>query len=369
MGGEPRTDEPGGLDPHESGAVQRRPLHVRITERSVLLVFAGILVGLVVTDVIGVARGIITIAIAAAIGALLIDPPVELLSRHMRRWLAILTTVFVVVIGYGLLNVAVLGDLNHEITRLQDEAPRAAARLEASGRFSESARQFHLEQRVREAIANLKSRTTGGVAQHAAKRFSTYLVGIVLTLFLLSWGPRYARAAFEQVPDPTRRRRYELLTMATIRSARRYLLLALAQAGVAFVLTFAVSRLVNLPAPTPLALFVAIGTLLPYVGVVIGAIPALLLSAGFLSLPRAIVVVALVLALQLVQINVVQPRITREVMYVGPAMLGGALLIGYEIYGLAGALFGYALVVVLTALTDAIGTEPVYAPSGALADS
>jgi predicted PurR-regulated permease PerM len=126
---------------------------------------------------------------------------------------------------------------------------------------------------------------------------------------------------------------------------------------------------VGLPAPTPLALFVALGTLLPYVGVVIGAVPSLLLAAGFLSLPRALLVVAVVLALEVVQINVVQPRITREVMYVGPALIGGAMLVGYEIYGLAGALFGYALVVMITALTDAISTEPVYAPSGALADS
>lgn len=356
-------------EPRTADDADRTSLHLRVTERAVVLVFVGLLVGLVVARVVGEARGVITIAMAAALGALLIDPPVELLSRYMRRWLAILTTLLVVVLGYGLLNAALLGDLNREIAHLKDQAPRAAARIEASGRFSEPAREFRLEQRVREAIDNLKSRTTRGVAQHAAKRFSTYLVGTVLMLFLLSWGPRYARAAFEQIADAARRRRYELVMLATLRTARRYLLLALAQAAAAFMIALATFRVVNLPAPTPLALFVALGTALPYVGIVIASVPALLLAAGFLSLPRALVVVAVVLALELVQINVVQPRVTREVMYGGPALVAVVFLVGYEIYGLGGGLFGYALAVVVLAMTDAIGTEPVYAPSGALADS
>jgi putative heme transporter len=344
-------------------------LHLRVTPRAVLFVFAGIVVGLVVAHVVAEARSIFALFTAAATGALLIDPPVEFFGRWMRRPLAIVVTLLIVAVGYGVIVYGVFGDLDHELNRLQKAAPEAAARIERSGRFSEAARKFHLRTRVEQAIDNLRSRTTKGRAQKVSRRVGVYFVGGVLMLFLLSWGPRYGRAAFDQIDDVRRRRRVETVVFAALQNARRYLLLALAQAAFFGLMTYAVCRLVDLPAPTVLALLVALGSLLPYVGVVIGGVPALLLAAGVSTMPRALIVLSAIFVLQLVQIFVVQPRVTEQVLYAGPALVAVTFLVGYDLYGLGGGLYGYALAIFVLALTDAIGTEPVYAPSGAIADA
>ncbi len=331
--------------------------------------FAGAVVGLGAAHILASARSVLALFTAAAVGALLIDPPVEFFGRHMRRWLAVLVTLLVVAVGYGALVYGVFGDVDHELSRVQREAPLAAARIERSGRFAESARKFHLKRRVEQAIENLRSRTTKGRAQKTARRFGTYVVGIVLVIFLLSWGPRFLMGGLDQVRDLRRRRRMETVVRAALRNTQRYLLLAVAQAAAFGVGSFAVFRLVDLPAPIVLALLVTLASLLPYLGVVIGGIPALLLAAGLSTAPRAYIALAALLVLQLVQIFVIQPRITEHVLYAGPALIAVVFLVGYDLYGLGGGLYGYALAIFVLALTDALGTEPVYAPSGAIADA
>lgn len=346
----------------------QHPVRVRVTERAVLLVVAGVVAGLVLAHVLAEARSVLALFTAAAVGALLIDPPVEFFSRHMRRILAIVLTLVIVAAGYGIVYYGVLHDLSTEVAHLQRDAPRAARRIEQSDRFGDAARKFQLTKRVEQAVETLKKRTSGASAPKAARRFGSYFVGVVLMLFLLSWGPRWLRAACEQIRDPVRRRRVELVTLYAMVHTRRYLLLAVAQAIVAGIVSYSVFWLVGLAAPVALALLVALGTILPYVGTFIGGIPALLLAAGFLSAPRAWTVVAVVLAIQIVQIVVVQPRITEHVLYAGPALIGVTFLVGYELYGLGGGLYGYAIAIAALAVTEAIGTERVYAPSGAVAD-
>jgi predicted PurR-regulated permease PerM len=352
-----------------AGAGDEPLLHLRITPRAVGFVFAGAVVGLAAAHVLASARSVIALFTAAAVGALLIDPPVEFFGRYMRRWLAVLMTLLIVAVAYSAIVYGVFGDVDHELSRLQRDAPVAAARIERSGRFSESARKFHLQRRVDEAIRNLRTRTTKGRAQKTARRFGTYFVGIVLVIFLLSWGPRYLSGGLDQIDDAHRRRRMQTVVLASLRTTQQYLLVALAQAAIFGVASFAVFWLIDLPAPIVLALLMALGSLLPYVGLVIGGIPALLLAVGLSTGPRAYIALATIVALQLVQIFVIQPRVTKRVLYAGPALIAVVFLVGYDLYGLGGGLYGWALAIFALSVSDALGTEPVYAPSGAVADA
>ena len=73
----------------------------------------------------------------------------------------------------------------------------AAAEIEQSDRFGRAAREFRLEERVTEAVNSLSEKQTEQ-AQKAARRVATYLVGGILMLFLLSWGPRMGQGALDQ---------------------------------------------------------------------------------------------------------------------------------------------------------------------------
>jgi len=46
-----------------------------------------------------------------------------------------------------------------------------------------------------------------------------------------------------------------------------------------------------------------------------------------------------------------------RVMYVGPALISVVFLLGYDVYGIGGALFGTAIGVFVMALAGAIGTD------------
>ncbi len=95
---------------------------------------------------------------------------------------------------------------------------------------------------------------------------------------------------------------------------------------------------------------------MPYLGIVLGSIPALLLTAGFRSFAAAGVLLAVFVAMQIGQI-VVQRRLRGRVMYVGPALITVVFLLGYDVYGIGGALFGTAIGVFVMALAGAIGTD------------
>ena len=154
----------------------------------------------------------------------------------------------------------------------------------------------------------------------------------------------------------TRRTRLDEIGSAAIRNGRNYLLIALGQGFLVGFVTWLVCRVADVPAPAPLGLIIGMTSLMPYLGIVLGSIPALLLTAGFRSFAAAGVLLAVFVAMQVGQI-VVQRRLRGRVMYVGPALITVVFLLGYDVYGIGGALFGTAIGVFVMALAGAIGTD------------
>ncbi|HMK10810.1 MAG TPA: hypothetical protein VK461_04485, partial [Acidimicrobiales bacterium] len=101
-----------------------------------------------VREVLSEARHTLALFVAAGISAILLTPLVELLQRWMRRVVAVGLAVVLVVGMIGVVAWGVVGDINHQIDRLQDAAPSAAAKIEQSQRFGKAAREFRLEERV-----------------------------------------------------------------------------------------------------------------------------------------------------------------------------------------------------------------------------
>jgi predicted PurR-regulated permease PerM len=332
-----------------------RSLRVAIAFSSVVALLLVVVFTFAVRSVLSDARHTLALFVAAGISAILLTPLVELLSRWMRRVIAVGVAVVLLLAVTSLVAWGVLGDINLQIDRLQEAAPKAAAQIEQSQRFGNVAREFHLEQRVTEAVNNLGQNTTQQ-AQKAARRVATYVVGGILMLFLLSWGPRMGQGAVAQISDDERRSRIDAVVGTAVRSGRTYLLIALAQGFVVGFVTWVVCRLADVPAPAPLGLIIGLFSAMPYLGIVVGSIPALLLAAGFRSFTAAGVLLAIFLAMQIGQI-VLSRRLRGRVLYVGPALVTVVFLLGYDVYGIGGAIFGTAIGVFAMALADAVGTD------------
>jgi predicted PurR-regulated permease PerM len=320
-------------------------------------VFGFVVLAVLLRGVLVAARRPLGWALASLIVASVLAPLVERLAQHVRRVVALILILLLTAGTIGLVMYGVLHDLNSESNHLYRVAPIAARSIERSPRFGQAARDFKLEQRVTDAVATLRKRSQR-LAGKAASRAGTYFVCAVLTIFLINWGPRMARAAGEQVADPVRRARVEHVAADAFSRWQHYVVATLTQAMAYGVVMWAVCRLLSVPAPTPLALVVAFFSIVPYVGVIAGSIPALLIAAGLESFGRAGVLLAIIVGLQLVHIWVTQPQVVeRSSLYVGPLVLISSITLGYRVYGTGGAVFGSALAILGVALLNAAGVD------------
>jgi predicted PurR-regulated permease PerM len=329
--------------------------NVEIDLRSVALAFGFIVFVVLARGVIVAARRPLGWAVATVIAASFLAPAVERLAEHVRRVVALIIVLLLTAATVGLIMWGVLHDLDRESQHLYRVAPIAARSIERSPRFGQAARDFKLEERVTDAVATLRKRSQS-LAGKAASRAGTYFVCAILTIFMLNWGPRMARSAGEQFTDPERRARIEHIAADAFGRWQHYVVGTVAQALAYGIVMWLVCSALSVPAPTPLALVVAFFSIVPYMGVIVGSIPALLICAGLQSFGRAGVLLAIVMVLQLVHIWVTQPQIVgRSSLYVGPLVLITSITLGYRVYGTGGAVFGSAMAVFLVAVLNAAG--------------
>jgi predicted PurR-regulated permease PerM len=326
----------------------RRRVQVNIATASVVGVMLAVALALLLRNVFVAARTPILWTLGGLILTIVLLPVVDRLSRWMPRLLAAVLALLLLAGAYVLVGWRFVDDLSTEITRLQQELPQAAAELEADNQVLQD---FGFADRVREFMDQLPDQTIG--PEDAASTAVTYFVAGTLTLFLLLYTPRMIDAGFAQVDDVRRRRELRRFVLMALRNTRRYVLGSLAGMILFGVIVYVLCRLLELPAPAPLAVVAGLLSALPYFGVALGALPVLLLAAGLDGWEHAVVAGLVIGVLQVLQVQMWKRAIQPRSLYIGPAVMSIVGLIGFDLYGLGGLLFGTAIGVFLVALGDA----------------
>src|SRR3546814_13145183 len=96
----------------------------------------------------------------------------------------------------------------------------------------------------------------------------------------MTYGPRIASAAAAQDRDTARRRRVTDIVEHAVNRSRRAIVLTIAVSVAYGVAVAGLAAVLDLPAPSALGFSVGVLSLLPHVGVVLGATPLLLLAVG-----------------------------------------------------------------------------------------
>lgn len=345
-----------------------RTVRLALGPGSIAILIGGVAAGWFLFGVVTAARGPLAWAVAALVVATILEPIVSVLAARVPRVLAVVLVFLVVGGAAGALTFGVLHDLDAQVGRLKEAAPEAAAELAAGdGLVASLAEDIDLEERVERVVAELEE-PSSGVAAGAADSVGGWLVGTVLTLFLLSWAPRLLDGALRQVPDPRRRRRAEETLDVAVGLGRRYLLgtlgLAMASGAVASI----ACTLEGVPAPVALGLAVAAGSVVPGVGVMIGALPAILLEAGLGTNAGSLRLVLVFLTVQLAHEVALRRFVTPRSLVVGPAVIVIGLVLGFDVYGVGGAYYAAALAVFGVAAVDAVARDRT-ARSGLLTPS
>jgi predicted PurR-regulated permease PerM len=223
---------------------------------------------------------------------------------------------------------------------------------------------------VQQFVDALEERTTGGqeLLATTASTVPTYFLGGILTLFIMSYGPRVAQSAVDQLRSAEQRRRVTQVVQSALPRARRAVLFTAAEGLIVGLIVWGVAGLLDIPAPTAIGLFAGVLALLPHVGIVVGNLPLILLLLALRSDLSAIVAAVVVIACQLGDSYVVRRRIAMHSVHIGLLVPWVVALVGYAVYGVGGAAYGLAFAVFGLALLDEIGRPDHEATADAAVD-
>lgn len=279
----------------------------------------------------------------------------------MPRPLAILLTFAMVIALGGAITWLYSSTLLDQVAQLQESGPSAAGQIEErSDRLGRIAQDIGLTDQVTDLTDRLDEQTGSGsdVIRSAAMSLPPYFVSMILTIFLLLFGPRMVQGGLEQLSSE-RRKRWKPALLEATRRTQVYVWASVAQAAASGLAIWLVGMWLGVPAVALVALFGATIALLPYVGVAVGWLPVLLLGIGVGSASDVEVLLAAGLAvlLQAAEWRYWRPLVDGRSLHVGPAVPVVVAIVGFGIYGIGGALYGCVLAVLALALADQLSPD------------
>ncbi len=322
--------------------------------RIVLMVVALICGVVVVRNIFGAAYQVIGWAVAASLVAMLLSPVVSGLDRRMPRALAIVVT-FVMVVGLGLgVTLLYSSTLLDQVAQIQQSGPTVAEQIERrDDKVGQVARDVGLTDQVTELTARLDERTGSGsnAIRSAALSAPPYFVSMILTIFLLLFGPRMVNGGLDQLRPARRDRLRPALTEAT-RRTQIYVWASVAQGVVSGLAIWVAGLWLDVPAVGLVALFGALAAAVPYLGISVGWLPMLVLGLGTASGLQVGVAAGLAVALQVAEWLAWRRVVDDRSLHVGPGVPVIVAIVGFGIYGIGGAVYGCILTVLALALAD-----------------
>jgi putative heme transporter len=334
-------------------------LRAGLTPASAAVLVGAVVTAFVLTDAFVLAHRTIGWVVACAVVALLIDPLVDAVARVVPRWIAVIAVVLLIVGIVATLVAGLVNDVINSLDELKQNAPAAARSLEQQYSW---AKDLDLGKRASDFVADLDRGVRRTTVSKALGTVPSYLVTGVLMLFLLAYGRNYFNGFADQF-SPERGDRIRAVGGEAASRGRRYLLVVVAESIFDGVVVGLVCLLLDLPAAVSLGFAVGVMTVLPLIGVLVGGIPALLLAFGLQGWDSAAWILLVLLALQTIEAAVVRPVVDARTVRVGPTIPIVIGLIGFDLYGVGGAIYGIALAVIGMAALDAVGRERGDLPS------
>ncbi len=312
---------------------------------------------------------VLLILIAASTVALILNPLVKILQRAgLSRGLAILSVyvgLFAALGGLGvLLSSPVSTQVNHfahNVPSLVKRANRDLANIQhwLNGhgirvqiqQQGQTALQT-LEKNVLKSSGNIVTFSRDLLARVVTISFALVLV-LVLSVYLLVYGREIGELVRRIMPagDGTPEDDFPLMVQrAVFGYVRGQLLFSLIMGTSAGVSLWIIGTIGIFPAGAHYAVFFGgfygLMELVPYVGPILGALPAVLVAL-FNDPISALWVALLFVALQQLEGHFIAPQVFRISLRINPILIILSLLIGNQLYGIAGALIALPVAAVI----------------------
>ncbi|MFZ0044084.1 MAG: AI-2E family transporter [Solirubrobacteraceae bacterium] len=314
------------------------------------------------------AGSVLLVLIVAALVALILAPWVRFLERRIPRGLAIplvYIACFAVVAGVGLL---LVNPVATQITRFEHNVPEIVSHAnrdlyDVQNWLDRRGIHVQVQKQGQTALDTLQRdvlKRSGDIVAFSRDLLSSVVtigVDLVLTLvlsvYLLIYGRQIGELARRIMPpgDGTPEDDYPLLVQHAVSGyVRGQLLFSLVMGASAALALWIFGILGIFPDGEKYAVFFGafygLMELIPYIGPIIGPIPAIVVAL-FQSPITAVWLILLFIALQQLEGHIVAPQVFRISLRINPILIILALLIGYQLYGIAGALVALPVIAVL----------------------
>src|SRR5215216_7453981 len=283
----------------------------------------------------------------AAFLAVALSPPVNVLSRHMRRGFAI-AIVYLGLLAVPIMLIAlIVPPLITEGNDFADKVPSYARDVtkyvKENKRLRELNEDYDITSKLEEEAGKLPNRLGGAAGTLRDVGFGivnslfALITILVLTAFLLGSGRSWVDALVASRPPEQRDRlRRSLDNMS--QAVAGYVAGALLIAVIAGIATYIVLTILGVPFRGPLALIAGLFSLIPLIGATIAAVLIGLVTV-FNDFPTTTIIwVIWAIAYQQFENHVIQPQVQKRTVNVQPFITIVAVLFGATLLGVLGAL-------------------------------
>jgi predicted PurR-regulated permease PerM len=329
---------------------------------------------------------VLVIFIVAALIALILNPAVSFIQRgRMHRGLAVLAVYlafFLALTGIGLLLANPISNqvasFSRNVPHLVNQANRTLAELQNT--LNNQGLHVHFIAQGKTALQTLGDKIVkgsssivsfgGGLLTEAVQAGFDVLLVFVLSVYMLLYGQRIGRLIRTYMPDgdgtpaddyPT------LVQNAVARYVGGQLLFSLIMGTTAGVALYLLGVLGIFPDGSKyavvFAVFYGLMELVPYIGPIIGALPAVALAL-FTHPVSALWVALMFVGLQQLEGHVVAPQIFGHTLRINPLLVIFALLLGLQLYGVVGALIALPILAILRETAVYLGRHLAFEPWG-----
>jgi predicted PurR-regulated permease PerM len=334
------------------------------------------------------AGSVLLILLAASTIALILNPPVRMLvQRGLPRGLAILTLYVGVFAFIGGCGVLLANPISAQVSHLERDVPHFISQanrdlaslqhwLDRRGVKVQIQQQGHtaldtLEKNILKRSSDIVSFSRDLLTQVVTTGFDLVLV-FVLSIYLLVYGDEIGNLVRRIVPpgDGTPEDDFPLLIQrAVFGYVRGQLLFSLIMGSSAALALWIFGLIGIFPDGERYALFFGgfygLMEFIPYIGPIIGPLPAVLVAL-FVNPISAVWVILLFIVLQQLEGHVVAPQLFRISLRINPILIILSLLIGFRLYGIAGALLALPIAAVVRQTVVYLRRHLVLEPWGTL---
>ena len=312
---------------------------------------------------------VLLIFVVAAVIALILNPAVSFVQRpRVPRGLAVLVVYlafFLTLAGIGFLLANPIAD---QVRTFTDNLPHIVAEANKrlatfQGELEHHGVHLHLVKQGKTALQSIEDKVSksaskfvsfgGALLTEAASAVFDLVLVLVLSVYMLVYGERIGGLVRRAMPDgdgtpaddyPT------LVQHAVSRYVGGQLLFSVLMGASAGASLYVFGLIGIFPDGRKYALafgvFYGVMELVPYVGPILGAIPAVLVAL-FTDPIVALWVMLLFVGLQQLEGHVVAPQIFGHTLRINPLLVIFALLLGLQLHGVVGALIALPILAIL----------------------